>query len=481
MRADLKRLSIAGVKQAFADAESPQVKSLAVLPFNNMSGDQEQEYFSDGLTEEIINALTQLPGLKVAARTSSFFFRAKERDIREIGAKLNVENVLEGSVRKAGNRIRITAQLISISDGYHLWSERYDREMTDVFAVQDEISRAIAEKLSVQLAGSRPMVKRPTDNMEAYSLYLRGHYQCRLFTPDALAKSREHFEQAIALDPEYALPWCGLASYYYLLGWFGHIPSKQANKEAKQANHEALALDETLSEAHTISGLLRALDYDWQGAERDFTRALELDPQSEDTIDAYCFFYLVPMRRFDEAIALTRKALERDPLSALLQFHLGYWHFFARQYERAIEHSLISVELNPNYISPHGVLAACYSLMGKPEEAIRAIETFIQLSGRVPLYLGILGEIYSRSGRIGEAVKLLAELQELQKKIYVPPTAFARIYEALGEIDKALDWCERAIDERDSWIFHLRVDSGWDSLRSHPRFHALLRKMNLQP
>ena len=484
LRAELHRLkrdTESGQKEAQKAPESSGIKSLAVLPFVNMSGDKEQEYFSDGLAEEIINALTQMPGLKVTARTSSFYFRGKEGDIREIGSRLNVDNVLEGSVRKSGSRIRVTAQLISVADGYHLWSERYDREMTDVFAVQDEISQTITQKLRVQLVGGRPLVKKHTENVEAYNLYLKGRYHVDKWTSDGLAKGKEYLEQAIVMDQNYALAWTGLATYYYLMGYFGHMPSKRANAEAMQANLKALEYDETMPEAHAVGGALRALDYDWRGAERDFIRALELDPQSGDAVDAYCYFYLVPMRRLDEAIAMTRKALERDPLSAQFQFHLGYWNYYSRLYDRALEHARIAVEMNPNYWPPYVVIAACGRAIGKIEESVRTWEIITQLSRRHPFALGYLGRTYALQGRTAEATKLLEELQELEQKVCVPPSSFGCIYMGLGKIEKALDWFEKAIDERDSWIFHLGVQPVWDPLRSHPRYHALLCKMNLEP
>ncbi len=462
-----------------AAAETERVPSLAVLPFANLSADKENEYFSDGLAEEIINALTQLPGLQVTARTSSFYFRGKEADIREIGARLNVENILEGSVRRSGNRIRVTAQLISAANGYHLWSERYDRDMTDVFAVQDEISQAIAEKLRVRLASGQPQIKRPTDNVEAYNLYLRGRYQLNLFTPDALAKSKEHFEQAIALDPNYALPWYGLASHYYLLGFFGYTLPKPAFAQSKQAILRALELYEMLPEAHAIVGVLHAIDYDWKGAEREFHRALQLDPQSVDVVDLYNYFYLVPLGRIDEAIAATAKVLERDPLSPLLQFHLGLWNLYARQYDRVLEPTRAALELNPHYWPSYLVMYAYYALQGISEEAIRALETCVQFAGSTPYLLGYLGHGYALEGRAGEARKLIGELQELGQNVYVPPSSFARIYVGLGEIDKAFDWLEKAFDEHDISIILFGVDPIWDRGRSYPRCNALLHKMNL--
>ncbi len=479
--ADLRRLKRdfdSGDKAAAR--QSAHIPSLAVLPFANMSGDKEQEYFSDGLAEEIINALSQISGLKVIARTSAFAFKGKNEDIRRIAELLGVDNILEGSVRKSGSRLRITAQLISAADGSHLWSERYDREMADVFDIQDEISRAIAGKLHARLAGSAPLVKRYTDNVDAYSLFLKGRYQANRFSPDSLAKSRDYFEQAIAIEPNYALAWSGLGYYYYLLGYFGHTPPKRANAESSQAVLKALELDETLPEAHAIAGSLRGFDYDWGGAERELSRALEFDPQSGDALDAYSFSYLVPMGRLDEAIAGTRKALKRDPLSPILQFHLGYWYYYARQYDRAIEQSRSVIEMDPNYWPPHAVSCYCLRQTGKIEESVRAYETAARLAGHTPYFLGILGSVYANAGRIGEAKKLLEELQELEQKMYIPPNCFARFFMEFGEIDTALDWYEKAIDERDSFALHLGVDPGLDPLRSHPRYHTLLRKMNLE-
>jgi serine/threonine protein kinase/Tfp pilus assembly protein PilF len=481
LRAELQRLKRdrdSGRKAAAAPATIP---SLAVLPFANLSADKENEYFSDGLAEEIINALAQLPALQVTARTSSFFFRGKEGDVREIGNRLNVENILEGSVRKSGNRIRVTAQLINVANGYHLWSERYDRELTDVFAVQDEISQAIAEKLRVRLAGGRALVKRSTENVEAYNLYLKGHYHYLKWTPDGLAKSKEYFEQAIAADPNYALPWYGLALYYSVLGNLGYMRPKLINAQLSQAVLKALELDETLPEAHAVAGGRRAAGYDWKGAEREFCRALELDPQSVDVWHLYDYCYLVPMRRLDEAIAGTIKALARDPLSPLFQFRLGYWYQFTRQWDRAIEQYHYALEVDPQHLGAHYGLGVIYIQTGKFDEAFRTIEKCTKIFGHLPGILAILSCVHASTGELGEARRLLVELQDLAQKTYVQPLIFANIYLFLKEIDKCFDWLEKAIDEGDSQIIHLGVNPVFDPLRSHPRYHALLRKMNLQP
>jgi non-specific serine/threonine protein kinase len=484
LRADLQRLKCdreSGRRTAAAAADPARPKSLAVLPFANLSADTENEYFSDGLAEEIINALTRLPGLRVIARTSSFSFRGKEADVREIGAKLNVEHILEGSVRKAGNRIRITAQLVSAVDGSHHWSERYDREMTDVFAIQDGICQAIVDKLRVQLEPDRPLVKRHTENLEAYNLYLQGRYHFWKWTPEGMAKSKELYEQAIASDPKYALPWYGLAYFYHAVGMFGGVPPKTANAGSFQAAMKALALDDTLAEAHSLMGVLRAVEFDWKGAERDFCRALDLDPGSADVWLNYNYYYLVPMRRLDEAIVAARRAVELDPLSSFARYRLGSWYHYARQWESAVGQYRLALDLDLNTFAVHGDLGFLDRQMGKVDEAIREFETAAQGMGRIPAALALLGYVYALAGRVGEARAILAELQDLAQRAFVPRVFLGWIYAGLGEIDNAFDCYEDAVDSSDIWILHCHVHPGYDSLRSHPRYRALLRKMNLEP
>jgi eukaryotic-like serine/threonine-protein kinase len=453
--------------------------SIAVLPFVNMSGDKEQEYFSDGLAEEIINALTKIPGLKVPARTSSFYFRGKETDIQEISTKLKVNNILEGSVRRSGNRIRITAQLINAADGYHLWSERYDRELTDVFAIQDEISRAIAEKFRVQLLGDRQLVKRHTENVEAYSVYLNGNYQLFKFTAGSMAKSKEYFDQAISIDPNYALAWQGLALYYWWSGYLGFMPSNETNAQCLRAVTKALECDETLAEAHSLLATLLAGKYDWVGSEREFLNALKLDPDSADVLANYSQYYLIPMQRLAEVITASRKALELDPLSPHLQTHLGIWYWFAQQYDRSIAHYANALEIDPQYHWAYMFMGLSYIAIERYDEGVRACETAVQIVQRNQISLGILGWAYARVARIGEAQAILEELQELKNFSYVSPSSFVWTYLALGEIDKGFDWMERAVDEHDPMALQIPIHPEFIPLRSHPRYHALLRKMNL--
>jgi TolB-like protein/Tfp pilus assembly protein PilF len=483
MRVDLQRVRRdreSGGTAVAAAAGAARMPSLAVLPFANLGADKENEYFSDGLAEDIIDALARLPGLRVMARTSAFAFRGKEQDVREIGARLNVEHILEGSVRRAGSRIRVTAQLVKVRDGYHLWSQRFDREMTDVFAIQDEISQAIADKLRVRLAADRPLVKRHTENLEAYNLYLKARYQLLRLTPEGLAKSKEYYEQAIALDPAYALAWQGLAGFYNLLGTAGIMPPAAANAQAEQAASTALRVDDQLAEAHAMMGVLRASAFDWKAAGREFGRALELDPESEDVLIWYDFYFLDPMKRVDEAVAAFLRAAEMDPLSPTLQSRLGYNYLLKREWDRAIEHCRNALELDPQSWA-HMLLGACSFHMGKHDDAIRAIETLAQVTGRSAFALGGLGWVYARTGRTGEALTLLQELRERAREQYVPSWSVAAIYLGLGEMDTAFEWFEKAVDEREPLMLHVHVHPNYDPLRSHPRYPALLRKMNLEP
>jgi serine/threonine-protein kinase len=476
----LKRERESGRGAAPGVAEPLHIPSLAVLPFANMSADKENEYFSDGLAEDIIDALTQVPGLRVMARTSAFAFRGKAQDVREIGARLNVEHILEGSVRKAGNRIRVTAQLVKASDGYHLWSQRFDREMTDVFAVQDEISQAIVGKLRVRLAADRRLVKRHTENVEAYNLYLKARYQFWRFTPEGLAKGKEYYEQAIASDPDYALAWNGLAGFYNVLGMSGQVPPGAANAQAEQAARKALELDDCLAEAHAVMGALRASEFDWKAAEREFSRAVALDPRSGDVLRWYEHYYLGPMKRLDDSVAAYLRAVETDPLSPSLQAQLGYSYCLKRDWNRAIEQCRTALDLDPQCWA-YMLLGSCYFHVGQHDDAIRAMETLPQIMGRSSFALANLGWVYGSAGRAAEARRLLEELEEGAQKGYVPSWSFAVIYQGLGEMDKAFDWFEKAVDEHEPLMLQFNVHPNYDPMRTHPRYPALLRKMNLEP
>ena len=462
--------------QSKASAE-PQ-PSIAVLPFADMSPAKDNEWFSDGLAEEIINTLTQIPKLKVIARTSAFAFRGKEQDITKIAEALRVNTILEGSVRKAGDRLRITAQLINASDGSHLWSERYDRTMTDVFAIQDEISHSIADKLRLRYSKESRPDKHGTENLEAYNQCLKGRYHFYHFTASDMAICKECFTQATTLDPNYALAWYWLAKYYWYMGFSGRMPRKVVYGQSNQAALKALELDERLPETHSMLGALRAIEFDWKEAEREFRAAMELDPDAQEVRVNYGWFYLIPMRRVDEAIIVTEKVLANDPLDLISHGLLGQYYHLIRQWDRAIEHLVYVMELAPNYPLQQQ-LGLSYIRKGMVEEGIRSCEAALRLHRNEAI--GWVGLAYALAGRIDTARQLLEELLDNARKGNAQPAFIAFIHMGLGEIDQSLDWLEKAVDEHDDRTFYILTGSDFDPMRSNPRYKALLRKMNLEP
>src|SRR5512139_1421383 len=367
--ADLKRLKRdreSGRTAAATVPQAPGIPSLAVLPFANLSADKENEYFSDGLAEDIIDALTQVPGLRVMARTSAFAFRGRDADVRQIGARLGVEHILEGSVRRSGNRLRVTAQLVKASDGYHLWSQRFDREMTDVFAIQDEISQAIVEKLRVQLTGARPLVKRYTENLAAYDLCLKARSHLLKMTQEEREVGRRYCEQAIALDPNYALAHVMLAESYFWSTFWGSMDPREAFSKAKSAALEALRLDGTIADAHSALGtVLGSGEFDWAGAEREFGRAMELRLSAAgvryDYVWCYAMWFLLPLGRVEQAASEMRRALELDPLDPFYNSLVGYLLHSSGQFEPAVAQLQHAVDLDPTFFFAHWFLSSVYA------------------------------------------------------------------------------------------------------------------------
>jgi TolB-like protein/Tfp pilus assembly protein PilF len=472
----------ATAKTAAISDKEPQ-PSIAVLPFVNMSGDKEQEYFSDGLAEEIINALTKIPGLKVAGRTSSFYFRDKDVEFKEIGQKLDVEHILEGSVRKAGNRLRVTAQLINVSDGFHLWSERYDRDMTDIFAIQDEISQAIAEKLRVQISGDRPLVEPKTKNPDAYNLFLKGRYYLTKFTPEGFAKGKDFFEQAVSMDPHYAMAWHGLAEFYFEMGIFGYMEPKAAFTKSMYAINKVLELDQTIPEVHALVGTIKSANCDWEAAEKAFNKALDLGQQSEapEAWLYYSIWYLVPHKRNDEAFVAIKKGLDLDPLFPFFQIILAMYYYLTRQWDQALEQCRYALELHPDYYIAYQYLGFTYLQKGMNEEGIRFCKKAAEVVGKGQWNLTFPAIAYATAGQLDEANRLLRELHDLAEQSPVSPTAFAWIYCSMGEIDKGLYWFEKAFEDHDGLIVWTHLFPIYDPIRSHPRYKALLKKMNLEP
>jgi eukaryotic-like serine/threonine-protein kinase len=463
--------------------------SIAVLPFLNLSSDKENEYFSDGLAEEIINALTRIANLRVTARTSAFVFRGAQEDVRKIGETLNVASVLEGSVRKSGNRVRISVQLIGVSDGSNLWSERYDREMTDVFEIQDEISHAIVEKLRVKLAGDSTdgymnaghIVKRYTENLEAYDLYLRGRYELYKMTREGLDSSKNLFEEAIRLDPRYAPAHDGLAYCWYSEGFLGFVAPKDAMPKAKAAVRRAIELDESVAEAHATLGVILALyDWDWPGAEREMMRSIELNGASPGSRDVFAFYYLRPVGRIEEAVTEVQNALSLDPLSILFRVHLGFLYYLQRNFEHSIAQFRKVLEMNPQYYLAHAMMAPVYMQTGHFDEALECYAKAREADANSKFVDSLEAMTLAAAGHRAQAEEMLAVILKRSAHEYISPVSIAYICTALGDFDAAFGHLDRAVHDRDPNILGLKSNPIFDALREDARYHALLKKMQLE-
>ncbi|MEP6636000.1 MAG: tetratricopeptide repeat protein [Acidobacteriota bacterium] len=460
-------------------------KTIAVLPFVNMSPDPENEYFCDGLAEELLNALARIEGLKVSSRTSVFTFKGKNAAVEEIGRALGVSSILEGSVRQSGSRLRITVQLVNVSDGYHLWSERYDREMRDIFDVQDEITLAVVNALKVTLLGGQKAValKRYTKNTKAYHLYLKGRYFWFKSAPQEFRKSRDYFQQAVEVDPDYALGYFGLASYYGFASSWGMMPPKEGWPRMELATSKALALDDTVAEVHHGLAALRWVYFrDWTGADAAFQRAIELNPQI-GAIHSHYSIYLTVVGRSDEAIAEGKRALVLDPLFIRAHRNQGARFYHARRYVEAVQQHLEALELDPNDAQVREELGDVYEQMGLSSEAITEWERAMLLSGDSESS-ALLRRTYDEEGFTTalEAVarKRLAWLTAAAKQgQYVPVVGFARACLRMGDKEEALRWLEKAVEERNALSLLINSDPFYDSLRADPRFATIVKAMNL--
>jgi TolB-like protein/Tfp pilus assembly protein PilF len=459
--------------------------SIAVLPFVNMSAEPENEYFCDGLSEQLLNALTKIEDLKVAARTSTFSFKGKDVTVSGIGRALNVTSVLEGSVRKSGNRLRINVKLIKAADGYHLWSEQYDRELEDIFDVQDEIALAVVDSLKVRLLGKEKaaVLKRYTENVEAYQLYLKGRYYWWKTEPEEFAKGLSYFERALEADASYALSYCGLNSYYGFGAAWGLVPPDVGWPKALAANAKALQLDDTLAEVHNnLGGQMMVYRRNPAAAEQEIFRALELNPRFQEAHYLYSFF-LSTRGRFDEAIAQAKVALEIDPFSLRLNHHLGNSYYIARRFDEAIGQYQQAVELDTKDPSLHESLGDAFEQSGSYDEAVAAWQRAMVLSNE-PSAAALVGEAYSQNG-FGHAVRLLATIklkglnEGLARGEYIAAIHFVRAYARLEETEKAFEWLEKACEERNVFPLLLHADPFYDSLRPDARFATLLRRFSL--
>ncbi len=478
---NIRKLPVSSSSEKNIEEESSP--SIAVLPFVNMSADPEQEYFCDGLAEELINALTQLKDLHVVARTSAFSFKGKDVKIRDIGRELNVSTVLEGSVRKAGNRLRITAQLVKVDDGYHIWSERYDRDLDDIFAIQDEISEAIVSNLKPALLGSEKakLGKRKTVAIETYDLYLKGRYFHNKSTEKGLKKAIDYFEQALTIDPEYAQAYAGLADAHLALPFFSFSRPQEAYQKGRRAALKALEIDNTLTEAHTSLGVIKyGYDWDWKGAEKELRQAIELSPGYARGHYLYAQ-YLLRANRLNEAIAEIEEAQRLDPLSLTINRELGSMLSWAGQYDRAIEVLRKAIELDPDHPFIHAILGMAYLEISMNDKALREFEREKEILGAknpaVQLFMGLW---HALAGKRDDALDILSTLLTWSETEYVPPTFIGMLYLALEEIDKGFEWLEKACEYGDVLLPYMQRTRVFDPFRSDPRFKVLLRKMGLE-
>jgi adenylate cyclase len=469
-----------GSRQGTAPVPVP-AKSIAVMPFVDLSQAKDQEYFCDGISEEILDALAKVEGLRVVARTSSFAFKGRNADVGEIAQKLNVGNVLEGSLRREGNRIRVTVQLINARDGFHMWSQTFERELQGVFAVQDEITRAVVDALKIKLAVALPAHKQP--NSEGYDLYLKGRYFLNRKTQADAKRAIDYFEQALAKDPNDAMAYAGLAdSYSSLVFPLGAVAPREVMPKAKEAALRALAIDNALGEAHaSLAYITFFYDWDWAAAEREFKRALELNPNNADTHHWYSHF-LMGQGRIGESLAHSRRALELSPFDMLFNVHLGWHNLYAREYDQALEHIEKAIEMDQNFAQAYPWLGLILEQQGKYAEAIAAFQKAINLfPGGSSVAKAELAHAYAVSGNREAAQKIIVELQELSKNRYVSSFQIAAIYAGLGEKDEVFAWLEKAFAERSDGLVNLNAEQRFDNLRSDPRFTDLVRRVGLVP
>jgi TolB-like protein/Tfp pilus assembly protein PilF len=458
-------------------------KSIAVLPFENLSRDPDNAYFTEGIQDEILARLAKIADLKVISRTSTQRYKTSPDDLPQIAKRLGVSNILEGSVQKTADRVRVTVQLINAASDAHLWAETYDRTLTDVFAAESDIAKMIADTLRAKLSGSeqQAIAVRPTQNAEAHQLYLRGRYFWNKRTGADLKKAIDYFNRAIGKDPNYALAFAGLADAYVLLSAYAEASPKESLPQAKAAALKALELDSTLGEAHaTLANALVAYDLNFAEANREFERAIELNPNYATAHQWYAETGLVPLGQFEKAVAEVKRALELDPLSLVINADVGTTLTNARRYDQAIEQLRKTVEMDPGFYYAHWTLGNALELKGLTEEAIAEYKEAIALNDD-PLPRALLGHLYAKIGRKNEALAILKQVRELRessKQRYISPYNLALIHTGLGQKDEALQLLEETYQDRDGYdIAFIKVEPLLDPLRGDPRFETLVQKV----
>jgi TolB-like protein/Tfp pilus assembly protein PilF len=469
-----------GNLQASSPAPSSQIQSLAVLPLENLSPDPEQEYFTDGLTEALITSLAKVGALRVVSRTSAMHYKGVHRPVREIARELEVDAVVEGTVLRSGERVRISAQLIDARSDTHIWAESYERSLRDVLALHSEVAQAIAKQIQVTLTPQEQAHFASSRQVDpnAYEAYLKGRYHWDRRTGDGLPKAARYFQEAIGRDPSFAAAYSGLADSVSGLGVFGFVSPSESFGKARDLAQRAVELEPGLSEAHaSLAWTLLWYDFDFPKAEREFERAVELNPRYA-TAHGWFGWYLALMGRYEEAYTECQRALRLEPLSSAMQYALGCVYWMAHRYDQAIEHLERALDFEPNFSWSHGFIGFAYQGKCMYEPAVAALQRAVELSPRSTMSLLGLAEAYALAGKRDEAQKIVGQIDNLSREQYVTPYFRARVHAALGEHDTALDWLETSYQERMSHMAFLKVDPQFDKLRTEARFQNLIQRMN---
>jgi len=470
--AEIRHLSIP------AEFEEAPIDSLAVLPMGSPEKDSNVEYLSDGITESIIDLLSRIPNLRVLARSTVFRFKDKQIDPQEVGRLLSVRAVMMIRVTRLGDKLIIRSELVKVADGSQLWGEQYNRSPSDILAIQEEIARAITESLKFKLTSSDhiSLARHPTENIEAYNLYLRGRFFWNKYSKEWVLKAIEVFQEAIQIDSYYALAYCGLADAYFRLSNV-HFPPREVMPKAKEAAFRAAEIDDNLAEAHSSLGLVKVYyDHDWIGAEAEFRKAIKLDPNLVSAHQRYGS-YLTFMGRFEESIRHYETALELDPFSLQINMNLATTYYLRGEYDRAINHLNKTSELEPNYMPTHFVLGSAYVQQGRLEEAIEEFKFIYKMDEEAYIALGFMGYAYALNGQRAEAETLLSILQDIAERKYISPYSLLLIHLAIGPLERVFQLLEQLYQERNDWLVWLKVSPELKNVRNDPRFQDLLRRI----
>jgi eukaryotic-like serine/threonine-protein kinase len=474
---------IAPVNAVLSERHQEAIESVAVLPFANDSADPDAEYLSDGITETLINNLSQIWNLRVVARSTVFRYKGKEADPQKAGSDLHVRAVVSGRLLQHGSTLIVRVELMDVATGAQLWGGQYNRQAEDVFLLQGDLSREISEKLQLQLTGDQKerLTKRYTEDAEAYRLYLKGRYHWNKRNPEGLQKAVECFRQALDKDPAYSLAYAGLADTYPYLSFFHVVPPRVAMPKAKTAAAKALEIDDHLAEAHVSLGYVGfTYDGDWPTAGRHFEQALALNPAYTGAHTFYAF-YLSSLGRSEEALAVAKRALDRDPASPAVSHSLAVQLYLARQFDQAIEQAHNTLEMDAHFAISYQVLGEAYLSKGMYREGLLALEQFSALSRNSATSRALLGYSHARLGEHSAALRLIEELNAASQHGFVPALLFALVYAGLDDQDQAFSWLEKAYEERFYRLAYLKVEALWEPLRSDPRFADLLRRVGIPP